>query len=323
MRSLRPAAAGLAALALAAGPGCRRDPRASPDQLQAEVAALEAERDRLRERLQEAMGRDPRLQGMPASALRIGVPTSLARLLVEKLASGFVDQVTLELHDLAVRKTGTVKKVVTLGAYALDVRIHEVRGRLETGRPEVRFGGDQVELSLPVTIASGSGRATVTFDWDGRSVGGAVCGDLHVVQEVTGGVKPASYRVRGRLKLGAGADRILATPSFPPLTVKLEVVPSEASWAAVRKLLDDQRGACGFALDRVDVLALVRGIVERGFPVRLPTERIRPVGLPVGVEPRLTVRGQPVALSVKVGALAVTEQVIWLGADVALSPRGQ
>lgn len=321
MRPLRPVAAVLAALACAGGPGCRRGERTSPDQLRAEIAALEAERDALRERLQEAMGRDPRLQGMPENALRIGVPTSLARELVEKLVTGFVDQVTLELRDLDVRKSGSVKKVVTLGEYALDVRIHEVRARLQTGRPDVRFGGDQVQLALPVRLASGSGRATVTFDWHGRSVGGAVCGDLHVVQEVTGGVEPASYAVRGRLELSAGADRILARPGFPPLKVKLEVVPSEASWAAVRKVLDDQRGVCGFVLDRVDVMALVRGLVERGFPVRLPTERIRPVGLPVGLEPRLSVRGQPVALSVKVGALAITEQVIWLGADLALAAR--
>lgn len=321
MSPQRRVAALLAALTLAGGPGCRGGERASPDQLRAEIAALETERDALRERLQEAMGRDPRLQGMPDNALRIGVPTSLARELVEKLVTGFADQVTLELRDLDVRKSGSVKKVVTLGEYALDVRIHEVRARLKAGRPDVRFGGDQVHVALPVTLASGSGRATVTFDWHGRSVGGAVCGDLHVVQEVTGGVKPASYPVRGRLELSAGADRILARPGLPPLEVNLAVVPSAASWAAVQKVLDDQRGVCGFVLDHVDVMALVRGIVERGFSVRLPTERLRPVGLPVGLEPRLSVRGQPVALSVKVGALAITEQVIWLGADVALAAR--
>lgn len=314
------AAVGLAAVGLATVTGCHRSERTSPDQLRTEIASLEAERDALRARIEDAMGHDPRLEGMPGNGLRIGVPTSLAREMIEKLVTGFVDQVTLELRDLKVRKSGDVKKVVTLGHYALDVHIHEVRGRLRTGRPEVRFGGDQVELALPVQLASGSGRATVRFDWDGRSVGGAVCGDLHVVQAVTGGVKPASYPVRGRLKLSAGADRILASPGFPPLEVNLQVVPSEASWAAVQKLLDDQRGVCGFVLDRVDVMAMVRSIVERGFPVRLPTERIKPVGLPVGVEPRLTVRGQPVALSVKVGALAITEHVIWLGADVALAP---
>lgn len=310
----------LAAVSSAAGPACRRGERSSPEELRAEVAALEAEREVLRGRIERLMDADPRRQGMPATALRIGVPTSLARELVERLVTGFVDQVSLELRDLAVRKTGTVRKVVTLGSYTLDVRVHEVRGRLKTGRPEVRFGSDQVELALPVSLASGSGRATVRFDWDGRSVGGAVCGDLHVTQVVSGGIKPASYLVRGTLKLSAGADRILAAPAFPPLKVNLEVVPSQAAWAGVQKVLDDQRGVCGFVLDHVDVMALVRGIVARGFPVRLPTERIRAVALPVGIEPTLTVRGQPVALSVKVGSLAITEHVIWLGADVALAP---
>jgi hypothetical protein len=58
--------------------------------------------------------------------------------------------------------------------------------------------------------------------------------------------------------------------------------------------------------------------VGQGFNVRLPTEKIKPMAVPVGVAPTLTVRGQPVTISVKVGDLAITDHMIWLGADVAL-----
>ena len=98
---------------------------------------------------------DPLLEGMPTQPVRVGVPTALARELITKVVTGFVDQVTLELKNLNVKKSGTVKKVVSIGHYDLQVRIHKVTGKLKTGTPELTFGGNQVKLALPVTVASG------------------------------------------------------------------------------------------------------------------------------------------------------------------------
>jgi len=39
----------------------------------------------------------------------------------------------------------------------------------------------------------------------------------------------------------------------------------------------------------------------------------------VGIEPTMVVRGEPVALSIKLGDLAITEDVIWLGARVSVA----
>ena len=89
--------------------------------------------------------------------MRVGVPTTLARDLIQRVVAGFVDQVTLELKNLKVKKSGRVKKVVTLGQYDLHVTIHRVTGRLKTGKPDVTFGGNKVTLALPVTVASGTG----------------------------------------------------------------------------------------------------------------------------------------------------------------------
>ena len=316
MSARRVVAASVAVVSLGLG-ACRKD-REKPAQLKAEITALEKERDALRDKVGELALKDPRVKGMPKTPVRVGVPTSLTRELIEKVAEGFVDQVTLELKNLRVRKRGTVRKVVTLGEYALDVHIEKVAGRLKTGKPDVRFGGNEISIALPITVASGGGKATIHFKWNGKNVSGAVCGDLDIEQVVTGKVKPGSYPVAGALVLTASAQQILAAPRFPPIKVNLKIDPSPESWAAARKIIEDKEGACGFVLDKVDVLEIVRGLIDRGFNVRLPTEKIKPMAIPVGIEPEMSVHGQSVALVIKVAGLAITEDMIWLGAELAV-----
>ncbi len=307
------------ALALSSVGACRRE-AASPEQMRARNQALERERDELRSRVNQMITRDRRLAGMPDNGVRVGVPTPLARTLVQRVAGGFVDSVTLKLSNLKVHKAGKIKKVVTIGEYDLRVVIDQVTGKLQTGRPEVGFGGNRVTVALPVRVASGSGDATIDFEWDGKNVSGAVCGDMQIHQKVSGSVKPDSYPVSGGLLLTATTRQILAEPKFPRVEVNLKVVPSAESWAAVQKILDDQGGVCGFVLDKVDIPGVLEGLIGKGFNVRLPTEKIKPMAIPVGIAPTLTVRGEPVTIAVKVGQLAITEHMIWLGADVALGP---
>lgn len=304
-----------AALLAGLGSACRAD-RQTPEKIRAEIAALEQERESLRTRVGDLLLKDPRLEGMPQTPVRVSVPTSLARELVEKLVEGFVDRVTLELKNLKARKSGTLKKIVTLGDYSLDVTIDRVVGRLETGRPEVRFGGDKVALALPIRIASGTGQATIAFRWRGTRLAGAVCGDLDITRVVSGKVRPESYPVRGELALSSTPRQILLSPRFPVVRLRLRVEPSAASWGALQKVVDDQRGVCGFVLDRVNVVQIVRGLIERGFDVRLPTEKVKAVAVPVGIEPTMSVRGQQLALGITVGGLAITPQSLWLGARV-------
>jgi len=306
----------LGAPLIAALPACGRRDAATPDQRRAAIAALEKERDELRERIDALLVHDEHLDGMPSTGVRFGIPTSLARTLVERVITGFVDQVTLELRNLKVHKAGRVRKVVTLGEYVLDVRIDEVRGRLRTGSPEIVFGGDQVSVALPIRIASGTGNAVIDFKWDGKNVAGAVCGDMEISQTVAGSVRPDTYPVEGSLVLSASAHEILASPRFPRIRVNLKVQPSAESWAAVQKILDEKEGLCGFVLDKVDIPGVLEGLIGRGFGVRLPTEKLKPMAVPVGIEPTMTIRGRVVAVGVTVSSLAITEHMIWLGADV-------
>jgi hypothetical protein len=315
-----PLAGMLALLGLAgalAAPACSdRKDRQSPDELRAEIAALEKERDLLRPKLDQLVAKDPRISGMPKTPVRVGVPTTLARDLVERVTSGFIDHVTLELKNLKVNKTGSVKKVVTIGQYELHVLIKRVSGRLKTGKPRVTFGGNRVELSMPVTVASGTGNATINFKWDGKGMSDAVCGDMEITRDVSGGVKPASYPVSGALVLTATAKEILAEPKFPLIKINLKVDPSDESWASVQKILDDQEGICGYVVDKVNILKIVQGLIDKGFNVRLPTEKIKPMAIPVGIEPNMNVKGRQVALGIKVGELAITNDMIWLGAHL-------
>jgi len=306
-------------LCLVAPMGCGRRAGPTAEELQARIDTLERERATLRTSLNQMVASDPRLAGMPGDGVRVGVPTPLVRKLIQRVLEGFVDSVTLKLANLKVHKAGTIKKVVTLGSYDLKVVIDEVSGELEPGQAEVDFGGDKLSVALPVRLASGTGDATIDFEWDGKNISGAVCGDMRIHQKVSGTVKPATYPVSGSLLLSATALQILAAPQFPVVKVKLKVEPSPESWAAVQKILDDKTGVCGFALDKVDIAGVLEGLIGKGFDVRLPTEKLKPLAVPVGIAPTMTVRGQPLTIHVKVGHLAITQHMVWLGADVALA----
>ena len=306
------------ALALSSVTACRRKEAATPEQLKARNEALERERDELRSRLGTLVATDRRLAGMPDNGVRVGVPTSLVRTLVQRVVAGFVDSVTLTLSNLKVHTAGKIKKVVTIGEFDLRVAIDEVTGKLQTGKPEVGFGGNRVSVALPVRVVSGSGGATIDFKWDGKNVSGAVCGDMEIHQKVSGSVKPDSYPVSGGLLLTTTTREILASPKFPVIKVKLKLEASPESWAAVQKILDDKGGVCGFVLDKVNIPGVLDGLIAKGFDVTLPTEKIKPMAIPVGIAPTMTVRGEPLTIAVKVGKLAITEYMVWLGADVAV-----
>ena len=308
----------LAALALSST-GCGRKDAATPEQMKAKIAALEQEIPTLRQKLGELVANDARLQGMPETGVRVGVPTALARTMIERVATGFVDSVTLKLTNLKVEAHGTVKKVVTIGKFDLLVNIKEVTGHLRTGKPKVEFGGNKVALALPVKVASGTGTANLKFKWDGKNVSGAVCGDMEVDEDVSGSVKPDDYPVSGTLELTATAREILASPKFPVVKIRLVVVPSAQAWGVVQKVLDSKTGVCGYVVEKVNVPHLLDGLLNKGFEVRLPTEKIKPMAVPVGIAPTMKVGDETLRVDVKVGHLAITRHMIWLGADVNLA----
>jgi hypothetical protein len=298
--------------------GCRKG-GASAEEMRGKLQALDQEVLTLRARIGDLVAMDPRFQGMPGNGVRVGVPTPLARTLIQRVVAGFVDSITLKLSNIGVHKAGSVKKVIPIGEYDLKVMVVGVTGRLKTGKPDVEFGGNQVSVSLPVKVASGTGNANIDFKWDGKNVSGAVCGDMEVNENVTGSVKPAEYPVAGAIRLTTTAQQIVASPRFPVVKINLKIVPSAESWATVQRILDSKEGMCGFALGKVNIKGVLEALLDKGFDIRLPTEKIQPVAIPVGIASTMTVGDQPVGVEVKVGGLAITKQMIWLGADVTLT----
>ncbi len=287
--------------------------------LQADVVTLTAERDRLRAEVVSGVTLDYRLTGGPDKPLRIGIPTDLARTLVSTLVAGVTEHVSLTLANIRVRKVGQIRRVVTLGNFDLTTTVKQVNAKLAAGAPDLQFGGNQMQMVMPVRVESGTGSAEIDFRWFARGISGAVCGDMSLLEVVTGTVTPSAYRLSGTLQLSTGDEAIVVTPRMPALRIRVRVVPSKASWDLVQKALDSKTGLCGFVIDRANIREGLEGMLARGFSVRLPTEKLRPVAVPIGFAQTVMVRDTPVQIGVKADGLLITSDMIWLGADVTLA----
>jgi hypothetical protein len=249
----------------------------------------------------------------------VAVPTAFVRDVIERVFEDVADNVTLTLTNLKAHVAKSVKKVVTLGEFNLDVDIHSIHGKLQPGQPDIQFGDDRVLMSLPVAVSEGTGEATLHFTWDGKNVADATCGDLDVTEKLTGSVIPSDYVVSGRMDLATHGSEIVCTPDFPETKVRIRVKPSQASWDTVNAILAEKHGVCGWVLDKVNVPALLEGIVqEKGFNVRLPVQKIRPFVVPAGVRQSVTVGGKTLSFDTQTKTLRVDPDAIWYSADVAL-----
>jgi hypothetical protein len=259
------------------GSACSRKP--SPQELQAwndEIQRLQAEQDSLRNRSAILVSNDPRLQNLPKGEVVIAVPTAFLRSVIERLFTDVVSNVTLQLSGIKAHVAKSVKKVVTVGEFVVDVEITEVIGKLKPGQPEIKFGGNKASMSLPVEVIEGQGKATIHFVWDGKNVAGVTCGDMDVTQTVSGNVIPTDYLVSGALAFAIHGKQVIGTLAFPETKLNIRVKPSQESWDAINAILAEKGGVCGWVLDKVDVPNLLTNLVEKkGFNVKLPLDKIQ------------------------------------------------
>ena len=319
----------LALLAAVAGGVLYRRWRPSdlpPPPTEAQLEALRAERDELQKRLRTAViaSGEKSIAQAPQAGLMIGIPTSLTRSILDQVVTGLFQELTLTLKNLKVHKEGAVKAKMLIrkrqvGAYVLDVQIHEVQGVLRPGRPKVVFSRNRVALELPVKLAEGRGKADIRLQWDSKGLAAnAVCGDVDVTKAVTGGVIPQDYELAGAFTIAASGEKIMLTPDFPELAVRLFVDPSEQAWAAVDEVVKGQRKGCEIALDKVDIKAQLAKILGRGFNVKIPPKLIRPIQLPAGVSQSLEVQGIRLDLQLRPTGVLVASDRLWYGADLSL-----
>lgn len=328
MKRILWAGAGLAGVALAAAFAHQRYvagmPEPPPDP--ATLERLEQHKRALQSRLRELTQDDQGLSRAPKASVLIGVPTSFTESLVAQTVSGLSAQIRVTLKNLKVAKQDELKAKTPLGRmklgdFKLDVTIHEVHALLKPGKPDLRFGGNRLGVKLPVSLASGAGRATLHFRWDGRKLAGAVCGDLDLTREVEGSVAPVSFRLNGEFLLQAQGDSLVATPRFPDVKLKLQVEPAASTWEMLDELVKQQGAVCRAVLRKVDVAQKLKELVGRGFPVTLSRKLWKPLRLPAGLQQQVDVPGERSALlSVKPIGLLVVPERVWYGANVEVRP---
>jgi hypothetical protein len=324
MTAPRGRAAWACALALLLAPGCRSEPAA--DVRPADLRALEARRDELRGQLARALAADARLQAAPRTDVLIGVPAAFTGALARELTRGFLSQVEIRLRGLRLHKQDHVDVkalVATLraGSYDVDVQVHEVTALLRPGEPRVEFDGARVKLRLPVRLAEGRGRARVDFRWDSQGVGKVVCEDFDVSQEVSAGVTPRTYELSGAFTLEVEDGALVARPDFPERLLKVNVEPAAETWEAVERVVQERTWKCEKALGAVDVPKLLRGLLAKGFDVRLPRRLFKPVRLPAAFEQSLAIEGRTYDLLARPADLALGPGMLWYGAALELRPR--
>ncbi|MCG6921899.1 MAG: hypothetical protein LJF15_12570 [Acidobacteria bacterium] len=286
-----------------------------------EAARLEGVRDELRDELARLLANDPRLSQAPPGGVLIGAPAPFTSHLAHQLVGGLLEHTEIHLANLRVRKKGTVNVGTLLGrmtpgAYTLDVKVIEVRGRLGTGEPEIHYENDRARVKVPARIRDGQGRATIRFQWESKGLAGLACGDIDVTQKVDGRVVPHTYPVEGALELVLEGDTVTAVPRVPDLEIRLYVEASKASWRAVDRLLESQGLRCRAALKLVDVPKALQGLLDRGFKVKIPRRIFKPVRLPAGYRKSMTLGGTTYALRVEPRGLQAVEDILWYGADL-------
>ena len=311
----------LLVLAAAAAGGARVWLEVRARQKAVRIASLERTRDALRARLVALSAKDPIVASAPDADVLVGVPAGVATDLLGRITTRFVHQLDVGLKDIDVHKAGVIRLKTFLGrttpgSYRVDVRIHEVSGTLEPGAPKLDFRGERVGVALPVRIIRGQGRATLRFRWDSRGIAGAACGSFRARIPVSGQVVPRAYPVSGGFTLELVEGALVATPSFPDLKVNLKVEPSPETWKAVDRVLAQRSLQCRTALKLVDVPALLRRLLDRGFNVKVPPNVVAPFRLPAGLrrEVRLGERTHVVRMTPR--RLSLTPEVVWLGAGV-------
>ncbi|HET9293121.1 MAG TPA: hypothetical protein VFO06_02440 [Gemmatimonadales bacterium] len=310
----------LAVWVLLAAAACTRKP--SEKQLQAwnaEMQRLQVEQDSLRARAAVLVASDPQIKAIPKGDVVIAVPTAFVQSVMGRLFTDVVSKVTLRLSGIKAHVAKSVKKIVKVGEFVLDVDSITVVGKLKPQEPGMAFTGNRVSLSLPVEVVEGTGGAKLHFVWDGKNVADLTCGDMDVTQKVTGSVIPTKYMVSGTLRFALTGNQVIGTMAFPETRLNIRVTPSKASWAAIDSILAEKHGACGWVLDKVDVKGILANIVQtKGFNVKLPLDKLKPFRIPAGVSDSVKVGERRLALSVKTNLIRIDPEAIWYSADLEL-----
>jgi hypothetical protein len=309
------------ALALA---GCK--PKPTND-----VGALTRERDRLIEeknRLKDDVRAETRRVVVPPPevtdevAVVAAIPNAILEHVLTLALTDVADGLSLQVENAKFNVDSSVKvnlKIakVTLGDFKLEVLLQEAKGTIAAGDPKVSIGEGRIGLVAPLKVEQGRGSAQLRFIWSGRGLVRRLCGDLDVTRDLTGTLKPIPFVFRGGASLGVDNQEFVIKPAIPPQQFQLAVEPSEASWKVFRKLIREQKGVCGAALQKVQVENKVRELLAEGFPVTVNLHQLKPIQIPVAVSHQLRVQDKTVQISATPALLEIEDPYTWFGTKFA------
>jgi hypothetical protein len=286
-----------------------------------ELERLRRDHATLRARVERGLRRGGSVADAPESTVLVGVPARVAERVGAEVVTGFLREVTLSLHDLKVRKEDEVRATIlgrrTLGRFTLALAIAEDRARLRPGKPRLSFARDLVKVALPVTIAEGSGRGRLRFQWDGRGMAGAVCGDLDTTLQVAGTVVPGTHTLEGAFHLSTEGATIVARPEFGEIKVRVPIEPSNETWNAVDALVGQRGAVCRTALKAADLQEKLRSALARGVAVTIPRNALaREMRFPAAIERPLDLPQRSMHLDVRPSGVVVSPARLWYGAIV-------
>lgn len=290
-----------------------------------ELERLRREHLSLSERLEGRLRARALVSEDPETTVIVGVPAPLAENLAAQAVAGLLREVRLTLRDLQVRKQDEVRTGMLGGRRIVgrfDVRVHlaEVRARLQPGRPRLTFAHDRALVALPITIAQGSGEGRLHLGWDGRGMGGAVCGDFQATLEVAGRVVPVTHTLQGAFRLSAEQSAIVARPEFGEVALRVPIEPSRETWRGVDELLARQGALCRTALKAASVREKLEALLVRGLPVTLPRNVLaREMRLPAMVERPVELPQRSMRLLVRPSGIRLEPDRLWYGASVEVS----
>jgi hypothetical protein len=236
----------------------------------------------LRERVLALTAADPLWNTLLSAEhdVTVLVPAPLLLSIVRSATSRYRAGVDVELDpdvDKDIVRPIHVKvlgKRITAGEIRAAIHVDRLRGSLvATGDPSVELRPpDGLSVTMPLSLTGGRGAARYEFAWDPTAAAWLVCKGFTAEGTLDGMVGRIRHDVEGTLRFHVEDGKVVGRSALRRDRVRLPLDLTPASWAKVRGVLAEQDRLlrCGAVMDPDSMVALLRGIGEKGVRVRLP-----------------------------------------------------
>jgi hypothetical protein len=296
-----------------------------------------AARKAIQERVADLAARDSLWQGLIESDRDVVavVPLSILQQLCDRLAGGYLRTARVDFDPDLREELDEQVRVRVLGAPVGAgrikgvLRVERLRGRVRVrGEPVVRLlPPDQLELTVPVRVEEGEGRARASLRWDPGFLVAIVCGGFEFEETLVGGVVPFSHSLRTRIRFAVEGPVMRGRPVVrrDRVHVPWELTPS--SRAKVRATLKEQDKflKCGVVMDPDSVLVKLERLLRDKVHVNLPGTLFGPFVLPVALRQEVDAGEFRIISTVRDPEVAVRPGFLRFGfqANLAVRPSSE